>query len=323
MPRSARPTKFRNKWRIRWLDHEGVRRSAVFETYEEADRELRRELREVDEIRLGLKRAVRGDRAFDDLADYWLENRAPEKRSRADDESIIRRHLRPAFGKMKLGEIGTRALDEYKASKSKLSPKTVANHLTLLGTMLQLAVELEWLANAPRIRKPRIDPDDEVEHAWLKSADQIARFLDAAKAEIDPEDPFTEIPFVLYSTAIYTGLRAGELAGLRWSDVDLDRQSIDVRRSCDGKTKTRSSRRYVPIVYVLLPTLKRWKLRCPKGEEGLVFPNRKGKMRDGSSRIFQETLHRVLDRAGFERPASSRSVHVIHFHSLRHTFACH
>lgn len=95
MPPSARPTTFRKKWRIRWLDHEGTRRSAVFETHEEAERELRKKKLETDEIRRGLRRAVKGDRCFDDLADYWLKNRAPEKRSRADDESIIRRHLRP------------------------------------------------------------------------------------------------------------------------------------------------------------------------------------------------------------------------------------
>jgi integrase len=42
-----------------------------------------------------------------------------------------------------------------------------------------------------------------------------------------------------------------------------------------------------------------------------------------SARVFQEVLHRCLDRAGFRRPLAGRNVHVIHFHSLRHTFACH
>jgi hypothetical protein len=58
-------------------------------------------------------------------------------------------------------------------------------------------------------------------------------------------------------------------------------------------------------------------------EGDLVFPNRAGKMHDESSRIFQEVLHRVLHRAGFARPTDGRSKHAIHFHSLRHTFACH
>lgn len=62
---------------------------------------------------------------------------------------------------------------------------------------------------------------------------------------------------------------------------------------------------------------------CPSSTEGLVFPNRKGGMHRESARIFQEVLHRVLDRAGFERPVHGRARHCIHFHSLRHTFACH
>ena len=45
-------------------------------------------------------------------------------------------------------------------------------------------------------------------------------------------------------------------------------------------------------------------------------------MLEPASRVFQETLHHLLDQAGFERPSSGRYVHVIHFHSLRHTFAC-
>ena len=129
----------------------------------------------------------------------------------------------------------------------------------------------------------------------------------------------------MYSTAVYSGMRAGELAGLRWADVDLDRRTINVRRSFDGPTKTRASRRHVPIVDVLLPTLRAWKLRCPTTEGDLVFPNAHRKMfGDSCARIFQETPHKCLDTAGFARPAEgSRNVHEIHFHSLRHTFACH
>jgi integrase len=127
---------------------------------------------------------------------------------------------------------------------------------------------------------------------------------------------------VLYAAAAYTGLRAGELAGLRWSDLDLERRTIHVRRSYLGKTKTRSSRRHVPIVDALLPIVEDWQRRCPRTEPQLLFPNRAGKTRDKHDRVFRETLHYVLDCAGFERPENGHRVHSISFHGLRHTFAC-
>ena len=60
---------------------------------------------EVDEIRAGARRAPPAQRTFDELASYWLEHRACEKRSRKDDVSIIQRHLVPVFGAMALASI--------------------------------------------------------------------------------------------------------------------------------------------------------------------------------------------------------------------------
>jgi integrase len=120
----------------------------------------------------------------------------------------------------------------------------------------------------------------------------------------------------------FAGLRAGALAGLRWPDVDFERRTIHVRRSYLGKTNTRSSRRHVPIMDALLPILEDWRRRCPRTEFGLLFPNRSGNTRDKHDRVFRETLHYALDRAGFERPENGHRVHAISFHSLRHTFAC-
>jgi integrase len=125
---------------------------------------------------------------------------------------------------------------------------------------------------------------------------------------------------IFYATAIFTGMRAGEIAALEWSDVDLDRRLITVQRSFDGPTKS-DRVRYVPILDPLLPVLRAWRLRHPGR---LVFTNIAGTMFGSSARIFQEVLHRVLDAAqlpkvqrnGKERP-------YVRFHDLRHTFASH
>jgi hypothetical protein len=107
----AKPTKHRGKWRIRWVDEKARRQSAVFDDYRRAQTELNRRQVEVEEIKRGIRNAAPPEKTFADLCDYWLDKRAPRKRSRKDDESIIPRHLRPAFGAMRLRDLGVEEVD--------------------------------------------------------------------------------------------------------------------------------------------------------------------------------------------------------------------
>lgn len=71
----------------------------------------------------------------------------------------------------------------------------------------------------------------------------------------------------LLITAIFTGLRASELRGLRWADVDFNASEINVRQRADrfneiGKPKSHSGERSVPIGKFVANTLKEWKLAC-------------------------------------------------------------
>jgi len=311
----AKPTKHRGKWRIRWIDQKGERQSAVFDDYRRAQTELSRHQVEVEEIKRGVRNAPPPEKTFGDVCDYWLENRAPRKRSAKDDESIIRRHLRPAFGAMKVREVGVEDVDAYVTEKidgEELSDKTVANHVTLLGTMLRTATtfKVPWLVAAPRFRKPKVALFGR-DYQWLRSDDEVRRFLAATSGE-------DEYVAVLYTLAVYAGMRAGEIAGLEWSDVDLERRLLTVQRSFDGPTKS-DRVRYVPILDPLLPVLRAWRLRHPGR---LVFTNQAGTMLQPSARVFQEVLHRVLARARFPRiQRSGKERPYLRFHDLRHTFA--
>ena len=87
----------------------------------------------------------------------------------------------------------------------------------------------------------------------------------------------------LLLTAIFTGLRASELRGLRWSDVDLEKREIRVHQRADafneiGRPKSISGERTVPVSPIVVSTLREWKLACPNGQLGLVFPNGQGKV---------------------------------------------
>lgn len=308
----AKPEKFRNKWRIRWTDEHGSRRCELYESHDDAKFALQRHLTRVQEVKRGFRGLCIPNKTFGDLCDYWLDWRVIEKRSARSDRSIIEKHLRPAFGPLQLTELTLPHFDQYKADRLHLDPKTISNQLTLLATMLNLAIELRWITEYPRIRKPRIRLNN-ADFCYLRTQNEIRRFLNAAADE-------GQDVLALYSTAIYTGMRAGELAGLRWGDVEFERRQITVQRSFDGPTKA-GDVRYVPILDPLLPLLQHWRLHRI-GE--LVFPNSVGKMHQSAARIFQETLHRVLKRAGFSPvDRKGKRKHYIVFHSLRHTFASH
>ena len=308
----AKPEPYRNKYRIRWTDHLGKRRCELHEHFRDAQKAITKHEANAEAIRVGMKDAPPPVRTFEDLVAYWVANRAIHKRSKKDDASIIRRHLTPFFGTMQLIEIGVAHIDSFRATKMELSPKTVSNLLTLLGTMLNAALDLGWLVKVPRIRKPKVRLFSK-DFRYLRTDDEVQKFLDAARKEgMDA--------YVLYSTAIWTGMREGELAALTWRNVDLQRRIITVQASFDGPTKADEVRR-VPILDVLLPILTDWRATNPCE---LVFPNRVDKMFDSGAWIFSDRMYKVLDAAGFERPERVKPGeyrHVIHFHSLRHTFA--
>jgi integrase len=306
----GQPVEHYGKWRIRWTDHSGVRQSAVFPTRREAKQALQLVESDVQRVKLGLLPAPPPSKSFADLADYWHEFKLPSIASWKTQRSHLSLHLVPFFGDMPLRLISVEEVRRFsvhikhrrggRKGGKPLSDKTVHHVLTTLTTMLNEAVELGWLLRAPRIPKPRLQSAD---FQFLQSLEEIASLVYAAREELDGTE-------ALYATAAYSGLRAGELAGLRVSRVDLERRLITVAASYDKPTKSRRVR-HVPILDSLLPLLRRWLLQV---EGPLVFPNTAENMRQPSDRIFQETFHRCLHRAGLPR---------MRFHDLRHTFASH
>ena len=302
MPKSPSPRKKGNRWEINYTDAFGKRQFRTFRTKREATSALHHLNAEAESIRAGALAQPPEPHSFSELADYWLKHRAPRKRSGADDRSIINRHLRPYFGEIELPVIGVELIDQFTLEKAEdLSPKTLRNILTLFGTMLRLAQRLGWLASLPHIDKPRIDEQD---YQWIRTKEQLRKLLVTAR-----EEPSGTMEF--YATALYTGMRAGEICGLRWEDVDLDRRLITVKRSYDNDFTKTGRIRHVPILTPLLRVLRTWKVASASP---WIFPNTVANVRKPSDRILQETWKRTLDRAEVPR---------VRFHDARHTFASH
>jgi integrase len=116
-------------------------------------------------------------------------------------------------------------------------------------------------------------------------------------------------------TAMLTGMRASELRGLGWPQVDLKGGSISVVRRVDlwgnfGSPKSGAGHRTIPIPPVLVSELREWKLRCPKGPLGLAFPNSTGGALDHTNMLRRRYL-----------PTQEGLTRRYDFHALRHAAA--
>ena len=106
----------------------------------------------------------------------------------------------------------------------------------------------------------------------------------------------------LLVAAIFTGLRASELRGLTWDAVDFKAKEIHVRQRADryneiGSPKSHAGERSVPMSPMVVNTLKEWKLACPKGDLGLVFPNGAGKI-EVLSNIYRRGFGAAQEKCG-------------------------
>lgn len=137
---------------------------------------------------------------------------------------------------------------------------------------------------------------------------------------------------VFFMTAIFTGMRASELRGLRWSDVDFGRMEINVNQRADawnqiGSPKSKSGRRSIPIVKALADALSEWQKECPKGEHDLVFPTGIGTI-EYHNNVVTRWFHPAQVAAGISVPTDKlkkgKPVFAAKYtglHSLRHFYA--
>jgi integrase len=127
-------------------------------------------------------------------------------------------------------------------------------------------------------------------------------------------------PLVL--VAIFCGLRASELRGLRWRDVDFDTRQIHVSQRADiyrkiGRLKSKSAYRSIPCPSLVLNALREWKLQCPKGSLDLVFPSGAGTV-EGLNSIIRLGFNPIQVAAGV---VDSEGAAKYGMHALRHACA--
>ena len=255
--------------------------------------------------------------------DEWFENYAKIKvrpSSHQTYRGYIDSHIKPSIGKTPLEKLTSLELQklykkllekgradriESKHQAKSLSPKTVRNIHQIIASAMKLAKEQRLIATDPTegCALPKL------EHREMKTLpiEQLTSFLREAK---DSE------VFEMYYVELATGLRRGELLGLKWDDIDLEKGDLRVKRQIaringeivEAPLKTKTAYRTLPLAEDTIAVLKEQKKKV--GSSHWVFPSPTGGPISPDSVLHM--LHRVLKRAGLPK---------VRFHDLRHTFA--
>ena len=260
---------------------------------------------------------------------YWLENYARQsvRQTTMDNyTSLIDKHIIPELGHIQLAKLSPMHLQEFYNKKLQcgradgkpggLAPKTVRELHSLVHKALDQA--LKWQAVTKNVARAVSPPRKEKKEIKYWTKDEVKEFLNSIESER---------LFTLYHLALNTGMRRGELLGLRWVDMRMNDGYVAVRQNLvktnSGilmqEPKTSNSRRNISISSNTVAALKAHKKqqlqeKLAHGpdykDNGLVFCRLNGLplYPDGVSDQF----NRLVAKAG---------VKSITFHDLRHTHA--
>jgi integrase len=314
-------------WVVDYADQGGNRRLKTFKRKKEADAF---ETRSRFEITQGTHTADSASVTVAEAAEKWLETcraRGLERSTIDAYEQHVRLHIGPLLGRVKLSQVSTPGVREFE-DKLRLdgrSPAMVRKILTSLGSLLSDAQE-RGLVSRNVVR--------DLGSRRKKGVDRRADRRQKGRVKVGVEIPSREEiraivaalegrwrPIIL--TAIFTGLRASELRGLRWSDVDLKKGELHVRQRADryneiGRPKSESGERTVPLPPIVANALREWKLVCTKCDTDIVFASSGGRIQYHSN-LVKYALIPAQIAAGVMTPDGNAKYPGLH--ALRHFYA--
>lgn len=281
--------------------------------------------RKVQEFKIAKRSGIySSDMPLKDWTASWLASVqcSVEPTTYASYTSYINKHILPRLGDYSLCDLQPANIRDFMVAVSKtLCSNTAGRVYAILKRILQTAVDDDMLAKTPmrgikaptkKLKKPRVALTDE----------QCKHYLQWLQASKHPEDK------LMIMLAIISGLRRGEILGLRVQDVDFDRKTITVRQVIkkidhqlviSPRPKTSTSRRTVSLPETIFPLLKAKiranRLKAMQDEDWqpneLLFPAAHGLPMsvDAISQAVRRSGHRAGLPDGFS------------LHSLRHTSA--
>lgn len=238
----------------------------------------------------------------------WEPTRTVEESTRITDAERYRRHLAPQWARVPLAAISPMSIQTWvaqlltgtaRSSARPLKPTTVKRILTPFAASLDAAVANRMLRENPA-RGVRIGGGTESHERYLTKAE-----VAAVSAQLTADRA------IAFRALAYTGLRWGELAGLRWRSVDVQRRIIRVTESWDEKAralKPYPKGRKPRTVPVPQPIITEW--GAPGAPDAWVFSGHTGK------RLAVKAF-----RAAVNAAAAEAGVQPFRLHDLRHTYA--
>ncbi len=293
-----------------------------------------------------LARMGRGERvaplrnlSFGDAADAYMQSARSTLRPGTVKlyESRLKNHLLPAWHKRRLDSLTVDDAARFAETMGETRKAwTVRGCLVTAGRIFDFASRrLGWAGQNPirqldRSERPR---SDQRERLTFSQA-ELAALIRAADSHYRP----------LFMAAASTGLRLGELLGLRWGDLDFDAGTLTVNGQLDrdgeySEPKTKRSRRTIELPAPVLSALRKAKLasEAPTGPDDYVFITRHSHKAHDHRNIGGRVLRATMKRATFEdgskcwpqlsakdangRPVKVDSSTLPSWHGLRHGFA--
>lgn len=339
----------REAWLVDYVDQHGKRHAKTFDKKKDADAyasathvEVRGNIHVADSDTITVEEAGK----------LWVKRATDElERGTADQYSQhLQLHIIPFIGNTKLSKITVpvvrKFMDELAAAGR--SPAMVKGVRTSLGSIIAEAQERGYVVrNAVRDmsnNRKGASKGEKRRKAKLIVGEHIPT-PDEIRAMIGELSRSTGCYRAMIVTAIFTGMRASELRGLRWVDVDLSGKRIRVTQRADkynkiGKPKSEAGQRTIPLFQTVVNTLTEWKAQCPKkdGKLEFVFPTGNGNV-ESHSNILQRGLWAPQIAAGVyieERPTDAAGKPLLDdkgnetvnlkpkypgLHALRHFFA--
>ena len=286
-------------WIVDYFDQHRIRRLKTFPTKKAAEA-FRDETGR--EIRQGIHTADSTSATVGQAADQWLDHcqaEGLEKSTIRQRSQHIELHIKPYIGSVKLSQLTAPLVNKFvttlRDNGRSLAMRRKA--LTSLKTLISYAEDNGMVAQNVA-RGVKIKATKRADVGAMDAGDKMPT-KDELRAMIEKVSGRWR-PFIV--TAIFTGMRASELRGLPWDNVDLEGGVIRVRQRADawgtiGAPKSKAGFRDIPLAPMVVNALKEWKLECPKGDLNLVFPNTVGNV-EHHSNIWQRGFEPLQFKCG-------------------------